>query len=161
MLNHMFNFHSYCRLSYRRPSMWTAMSWLSLTTCLYTTIPSMGEGLADSTLQKVRLLIWRMVGTFLHLIICYAFFFFIVLSDISLQITQLVASSSLESFISSSLSFLLFKLLFCLPHTYYCYYSIYYFWLEIVCITQCIYHFNITKDDGHTQTKNVILLPVS
>lgn len=63
------------RLSYRRLSMWTAMSWLSLTTCLYTTIPSMGEGLADSTLQKVRLLIWRMVGTFLHLIICYAPFF--------------------------------------------------------------------------------------
>lgn len=64
LLNHMFDSHSCCRLSYRRPSTWTAMSWLCPTTCLYITIPSMGEGLADSTLQKVRLLIWRMVGTF-------------------------------------------------------------------------------------------------
>lgn len=64
LLNHMFDSHSCCRLSYRRPSTWTAMSWLCLTTCSYITIPSMGEGLADSTLQKVRLLIWRMVGTF-------------------------------------------------------------------------------------------------
>lgn len=82
--NYMFNLHSSRRLSYRRLSMWTAMSWLSLTTCSYTTIPSMGEGLADSTLQKVRLLIWRMVGTFLHLIICYAPF------SPSLQITHLL-----------------------------------------------------------------------
>lgn len=72
VLYDVFPLHSSCRLSYRRPSTWTAMFWLSLTTCSYTTIPSMGEGLADSTLQKVRLLIWRMVGTFLHLIICYA-----------------------------------------------------------------------------------------
>lgn len=64
LLNHVFDSHSCCRLSYRRPSTWTAMSWLCPTTCSYITIPSMGEGLADSTLQKVRLLIWRMVGTF-------------------------------------------------------------------------------------------------
>lgn len=64
LLNYTFHLHSCCRLSYQRPSMWTAMSWLFLTTCSYITIPSMGEGLADSTLQKVRLLIWRMVGTF-------------------------------------------------------------------------------------------------
>ena len=53
----------YCRSSFARRSTWTAMSWLSRTTCSYTTTPSTGEGLADSTLQKVRLLIWRMVGT--------------------------------------------------------------------------------------------------
>lgn len=64
LLNHVFDSHSCCRLSYRRPSTWTAMSWQCPTTCSYITIPSMGEGLADSTLQKVRLLIWRMVGTF-------------------------------------------------------------------------------------------------
>lgn len=109
LLNDMFCFNSSRRLSYRRPSMWTAMSWLSLTTCLYTTIPSMGEGLADSTLQKVRLLIWRMVGTFLHLIICYAPFshsFFQTSSHFfSSQITHLVASSCLEAFVPPSLSF--------------------------------------------------------
>lgn len=80
LLNYTFHLHSCCRLSYRRPSMWTAMCWLSPTTCSYTTIPSMGEGLADSTLQKVRLLIWRMVGTFLHLMICYAPFFRLIVS---------------------------------------------------------------------------------
>lgn len=64
LINDTLHSHSRCRLSYRRPSMLTAMSWLFPTTCLYITIPSMGEGLADSTLQKVRLLIWRMVGTF-------------------------------------------------------------------------------------------------
>lgn len=64
LLNHVFDSHSCCRLSYRRQSTWTAMSWLCPTTCSYITIPNMGEGLADSTLQKVRLLIWRMVGTF-------------------------------------------------------------------------------------------------
>lgn len=64
LINDTLPSHSRCRLSYRRPSMLTAMSWLFPTTCLYITIPSMGEGLADSTLQKVRLLIWRMVGTF-------------------------------------------------------------------------------------------------
>lgn len=115
-LNFMFQLHSCCRLSYRRPSMWTAMSWLFPTTCSYTTIPSMGEGLADSTLQKVRLLIWRMVGTFLHLIICYAPFFFslIVFFHTSvLQVTHLVASSSLDSFVPPSLSFLFFIFLSC------------------------------------------------
>lgn len=64
LINDTLHSHSRCRLSYRRPSTLTAMSWLFPTTCLYITIPSMGEGLADSTLQKVRLLIWRMVGTF-------------------------------------------------------------------------------------------------
>lgn len=100
-----FLLHSCCRLSYRRPLMWTATSWLSQTTCSYTTIPSMGEGLADSTLQKVRLLIWRMVGTFLHLIICYATFFPLILLVPSrhpaifflVQITHIVACSFLEN----------------------------------------------------------------
>lgn len=73
LLNDTLYLHSCCRLLSRRPSMWMAMSWLSQTTCLSTTTPSMGEGLADSTLQKVRLLIWRMVGTFY--IILFAFLF--------------------------------------------------------------------------------------
>lgn len=64
LLNDTFYLHSCCRLSYQQPSMWTAMSWLFQTTCSSTTTLSTGEGLADSTLQKVRLLIWRMVGTF-------------------------------------------------------------------------------------------------
>lgn len=58
--------------------MWMATCWLSQTTCLYTTIPNTGGGLAALTPQKVRpLLIWKMVGTHLHVFffICDAFFF--------------------------------------------------------------------------------------
>ena len=65
LLNDDWLSHSRCRLLYRQPLMWTAMSWLSPTTCSYTTTPNTAEGLAVSTLQKVRpLLIWIMVGTF-------------------------------------------------------------------------------------------------
>lgn len=67
------------RLLYQQQSMWMATFWLSQTTCLYTTIPNTEGGLAALTPQKVRLLlIWKMVGTHLHVFffICNAFFFF-------------------------------------------------------------------------------------
>lgn len=44
------------------PSTWTAMSWQSPTTCLFTIIPSTGGGLGGLTPRKVRPLIWNMVG---------------------------------------------------------------------------------------------------
>lgn len=115
----MFHLHSCCRLSYRRPSMWTAMSWLFLTTCSYITIPSMGEGLADSTLQKVRLLIWRMVGTFFtsyDLLRSFSPHSFFQTSSHFPHITHLVTSSSLESFVPPLLSLITFLVAFCLPH---------------------------------------------
>lgn len=65
---------SFFRLLYQQQSMWMATFWLSQTTCLYTTIPNMEGGLAALTPQKVRpLLIWKMVGTHLHVFfICNA-----------------------------------------------------------------------------------------
>lgn len=77
------------RLLYQQQSMWMAMCWLSQTTCLYTTIPNTGGGLAALTPQKVRpLLIWKMVGTHLHVLlvlfampffVCFVFLFFFCL----------------------------------------------------------------------------------
>lgn len=128
--------HSYscCRLSYRRPSMWTAMSWLFPTTCSYITIPSTGEGLADSTLQKVRLLIWRMVGTFFTSYDLLRSFFPLILPfqtppphstplppPTPKKTHNLVASSSRRIICPSTTSTFFFKLFdffvaFCLPH---------------------------------------------
>lgn len=141
LINDTLHSHSRCRLSYRRPSMLTAMSWLFPTTCLYITIPSMGEGLADSTLQKVRLLIWRMVGTF--------FASYNLLSSpphSSFQspthhptVTHLVAPTSYEPSGPPSLSlFYLLICFFCL-HTDYCALTEIYLYISIF-----IYHFDIS-----------------
>lgn len=84
----MWGFVFSCRLLYQQQSMWMATCWLSQTTCLYTTIPNTGGGLAALTPQKVRpLLIWKMVGTHLHVLFFYLqCFFFIFLFFISLFI---------------------------------------------------------------------------
>lgn len=72
----MWGFVFSSRLLYQQQSMWMATCWLSQTTCLYTTIPNTGGGLAALTPQKVRpLLIWKMVGTHLHVL----FFLFAML----------------------------------------------------------------------------------
>lgn len=70
-------FFFFFRLLYQQQSMWMATFWLSQTTCLYTTIPNMEGGLAALTPQKVRLLlIWKMVGTHLHVFFYLRCFFF-------------------------------------------------------------------------------------
>lgn len=74
----MWGFVFSCRLLYQQQSMWMATCWLSQTTCLYTTIPNTGGGLAALTPQKVRpLLIWKMVGTHLHVLFFYLQCFFL------------------------------------------------------------------------------------
>lgn len=75
----MWGFVFFSRLLYQQQSMWMATCWLSQTTCLYTTIPNTGGGLAALTPQKVRpLLIWKMVGTHLHVLFFYLQCFFIL-----------------------------------------------------------------------------------
>lgn len=159
LINDTLHSHSRCRLSYRRPSMLTAMSWLFPTTCLYITIPSMGEGLADSTLQKVRLLIWRMVGTFFASYNLLRSFspphsFFQSPSHHS-AVTHLVAPSSYKHLLLHRFHFFytLICFFFCLLHTYYCA-------LTENHTYQSLFIISITPDEK-SRLKNVPPLPVS
>lgn len=88
----MWGFVFSSRLLYQQQSMWMATCWLSQTTCLYTTIRNTGGGLAALTPQKVRpLLIWKMVGTHLHVLFFLFAMLFLIIFFISFFLNFLIS----------------------------------------------------------------------